>query len=87
MLLSCGSHCFGKSLVSKSSRFVEFNKKEMNLVQIGGRPQSRHGKVWPTNAFDEWRRCHKLSTEESIGGLYEKEDICDFVNMLLKFVL
>jgi hypothetical protein len=36
------------------------------------------------NAFD---KCHGLNSKESIGNLLEKDDIRDFVNILLKFVL
>jgi hypothetical protein len=73
--------------VSKSTRFAELDESEFTLAQAGGKRRSRNGEIWAANAFDEWRRCHGLSTEESIGDLSEKEDIRDFVNMLLKFVL
>ena len=86
-VLTCVLYCLGTSSVTKSSRFADLDEKEMTLAQAGGRRRSRNGKVWAANVFDEWRRCHGISTEESIGDLSEKEDIRDFVNMLLKFVL
>ena len=80
-------YCLGASSLTKSSRFANRDEKEKTLAQTRGRRRTRNGEVWAANAFDEWRLCHGISTEESIGDLSEKEDIRDFVNMLLKFVL
>jgi hypothetical protein len=86
-ILTRESHCIGQSNVSKSSRFAEIDVNELKLAEVGGKRKSKHGETWAANAFDEWRRCQGLSTEESIGDLFEKKDIRGFVNMLLKFVL
>lgn len=73
--------------MSKSTRFAELEESELTLAQDGGKRRSRNIEIWAANAFDEWRRCHGLSIKESIGDLSKKEDIRDFVNVLLKFVL
>ena len=65
----------GATTGTKSARFADLDEKEMTLAQAGGRRHSRNGEVWATNAFDEWRRYHGISTEDSIGDLSEKEDI------------
>ena len=87
IVLTSALYCLGASLVTKSTRFADLDEKELMLAEAGGKRRSRNGEVWAANAFDEWRRCHGISTEESIGDLSEKDDIRDFVNMLLKFVL
>ena len=57
------------------------------MAQAGRKKHLRNGEIWAANAFDKWHHCQSFSTEESINDLSEKEDIWDFVNMLLKFVL
>jgi hypothetical protein len=86
-MLSSDFSCAEKPTVSKSSRIAKLDEKELKLAEASRQRRSKHGKTWVANAFDEWRCCQGLPTEESIGDLFEKEDIHDFVNMLLKFVL
>ena len=86
-MLSSDFSCAEKPTVSKSYRIAELDEKELKLAKAGRQRQSKHGKTWAANAFDKWHRCQGLPTEGSIGDLSEKEDIHDFVNMLLKFVL
>jgi hypothetical protein len=56
-------------------------------AQKGGKRKSLNAEKWVVNAFDEWRRCHGLSTAKSIVDLSEEDNLYLFVDMLLKFIL
>jgi hypothetical protein len=72
---------------TKSVRFADLVDSEVVNVQEGGKRKSRNGETWAANAFDDWRRCHGLSTAKSIADLSEEPDLHAFVDMLFKFTL
>jgi hypothetical protein len=77
----------GENQKPKSVRFAELVLDEVDNAQKGGKSKSLSAKKWAANAFDEWCRCHGLSTAKSIADLSEEDDLHWFIDMLLKFIL
>jgi len=56
--------------------FLDFDDKELEYVNKGGRIASNHVELWVKKPFDEWRYFHGFDIIKSIIGFCKDKMFC-----------